>query len=285
MTSSSDLSAAHERASGQAAYQLSVVIVHENTVGLLRNCLKSVVAETGLALEIIVVDNASTDGSADLVAHEFPRARLIRNSENVGFARANNQGLRASSGRYALLLNSDTVVRPGALASLVKFMETHPAVGACSPRLVRPDGTPQPYAFGEDPTLRYLLQRATNQVFFHRYLHNWGCSALQVVDWVSGACLLARREAIDQVGLLDENFFMYLEDNDWCLRLRRAGWKICYYPKAEVIHLGGQSLQQKPSARAAYARSLKYFYAKHYSRPAQWALRLLLPVYMRIRRP
>ncbi len=265
---------------------LDVVIVSWNTARLLANCLRSLPAgAVGLNLQVVVVDNASTDGSAELVMREFPRARLIRNMENVGFARANNQGLRVTAGRYALLLNSDTIVKPGALTSLVKFMETHPAVGACSPRLLRPDGAPQPYAFGGDPTLRYLLRRAANQVFLHRYLHDWGCSALQIVDWVSGACLLARREALDQAGLLDESIFMYFEDNDLCLRLRRAGWKICYYPKAEVIHLGGGSVRQNPSARAAYARSLKYFYGKHYSKLAQWGLRLLLPVFMSIRRP
>ncbi len=265
---------------------LSIVIVSWNTAPLLADCLRSLPAGAdGQAAETIVVDNASADGSADLVAREFPQVRLIRNSENLGFGRANNQGLRASAGRYALLLNSDTVVKPGALSALVQYMDSNPAVGACSPRLVRPDGTPQPYAFGHDPTLTYLLRRAVNQLLFRRYLHDWAVSAVQEVDWVSGACLLARREAADRVGLLDENIFMYFEDNDWCLRLRQAGWKICYYPEAEVMHLGGQSLRQNPAAQAAYAGSLRYFYAKHYSRPAQWALRLLLPVYIRIRRP
>ena len=264
---------------------LAIIIVSWNTAELLANCLRSLPAgTTGLNTTVIVVDNASTDGSAERVAAEFPHVQLIRNTANAGFARANNQGLRASPGAYAVLLNSDTVVKPGALTALVQFMEAHLAVGACSPRLVRPDGTPQPYAFGGDPTLPYLLRRALNQVLFHRYLHDWASPAVQEVDWVSGACLLARRAAFDQAGLLDENIFMYFEDNEWCLRLRQAGWKICYDPEAEIIHVGGQSLRQNPAAQAAYARSLQYFYARHYAKPAQWALRLLLPLYARMRR-
>jgi N-acetylglucosaminyl-diphospho-decaprenol L-rhamnosyltransferase len=279
-----NLPAMHPPALPPAAVDLSIIIVNWNTASLLHACLASLATAPGLAPEIIVVDNASTDGSADSVARDFPHVRLICNTENAGFGRANNQGLRACAGRYALLLNSDTTVKPGALAALVKFMDGHPAAGACSPRLLRPNGIPQPYAFGGDPTLPYLLRRAVNQVIFHRYLHEWASPAVQEVDWVSGACLLARREAIAQAGLLDEAIFMYFEDNDWCLRLRQAGWKIYYYPEAEIIHVGGQSLRQNPSAQAAYARSLKYFYAKHYSKPAQWALRLLLPLYARVRR-
>ncbi len=277
---------------------LSVIIVTWNVRDLLRECLRSVVgsqepgarsqestdgrlppAPCSLTPEIIVVDNASRDGSADMVRTEFPGVRLIANAENLGFARANNQGIRASQGRYVVLLNSDTLVPPGALAALVAFMDAHPDAGAVGPRLLRPDGTAQPYAFGGDPTPRYLLARGVNRLIFRRPLHDWATDAVQQVDWVSGACLMVRREAMDQAGLLDENIFMYFEDNDWCLRIRGAGWKVYYNPQAAITHIGGQSLAQNPAARRAYGESLQYFYAKHYGPRALALLKLCLPLY------
>jgi GT2 family glycosyltransferase len=273
---------------------LSVVIVSWNTRELLRGCLWSVVScqssssmmpktdNCKLKTEIIIVDNASTDGSAAMIRAEFPATTLIVNTENVGFARANNQGIRASSGRYVVLLNSDTVVPPGALAALVAFMDAHPAAGAVGPRLLRPDGAPQPYAFGGDPTLGYLLRRGINRLLLRRPLHDWTTDAVQTVDWVSGACLMVRREAIDQAGLLDENIFMYFEDNDWCLRIRQAGWQVYYDPQVAITHIGGQSVARNPAARRAYRASLRYFYARHYGPAANLALQLLLPVYARL---
>lgn len=258
---------------------LSIVIINWNTRELLRDCLNSFVHAPGTSWQVIVVDNGSSDDSPHMVQAEFPAVQLVANAENYGFGRANNQGLRASQGRHTLLLNSDTRVPEGALQSLVRFMDEHPQAGACGPRLVRPDGTPQPYAYGGDPTPAYLLARGLKQLVFHRYLHDWATGSVQAVDWVSGACLMARREAVEQAGLLDEAIFMYFEDNDWCLRIRQAGWKVYYNPQVEIVHLGGQSLKQNPKAQQAYYKSLSYFYAKHYSRPAQWALSLMLPLY------
>jgi N-acetylglucosaminyl-diphospho-decaprenol L-rhamnosyltransferase len=256
---------------------LSIVIVNWNTSQLLRQCLSSI-KNCGENWEIVVVDNASTDDSSRMVEDEFPEAHLLLNETNLGFARANNRGIQASRGRYILLLNSDTVASEEALAYLVSFMDQHPNVGACGPRLLRLDGSPQPYAFGGDPTLFYLLARGINQLLFRRYLHDWATHTIQEVDWVSGACLMARRQAIEQVGLLDENIFMYFEDNDWCLRIRKAGWKVYYNPQVSIVHIGGQSLAQNPSARQAYYHSLNYFYAKHYSPFARLLLQLgLLP--------
>ena len=258
---------------------LSVIIVNWNTKALLQNCLRSLLAAEGYIPETIVVDNASTDGSSEMVVREFSQVKLIRNSANVGFSTASNQGIRASTRRYVLLLNSDTIVPEGAPEKLTRFIDDHPEAGACGPRLVRPDGTPQPYAFGGDPTLGYLLARGLNRQLLHRYLHDWATDTVQEVDWVSGACLMMRREAIDQVGLLDENIFMYFEDNDWCLRIRQAGWKVYYNPKVEIVHLGGQSLAQNPEAQRAYYRSLDYFYRKHYG-PVPWLmLQVMLPLY------
>jgi len=230
-------------------------------------------------MQVIVVDNASSDTSVDMVRRGFPGVALIENSRNVGFARANNQGIVRSQGRYVLLLNSDTFVQPGAVTDLVQFMDQHQDAGVCGPRLVRPDGRPQEFSFGGDPTLGYLLRRALSSLLWRRPLHDWSTDQVQEVDWVSGACLLARREAIDQVGLLDENYFMYFEDNDWCLRMRGGGWKVYYNPRVSVTHVGGQSLIQNPAAQRAYYRSLDYFYAKHYGPLARVLLRVSLVPY------
>jgi hypothetical protein len=252
---------------------LSIIIVNWNTLALLRDCLSSLAAsELHDRCEIIVVDNGSHDGSPDMVRRAFGRVRLLANRDNLGFARANNQGIAASQGRYVLLLNSDTRMPAGTLAALLAFMEQHPEAGVCSPRLQHPDGQPQVFAFGADPTPGYLLRRGLWRLLLRRGLHDWATPHTLTVDWVSGACMLVRRAAIEQAGMLDEAIFMYFEDNDWCLRIRRQGWRVYYYPRVAVIHLGGQSLAHNPAARAAYYTSLRYFYAKHYG----WQARLWL---------
>ncbi len=265
---------------------LSVIIVTWNVRDLIRACLASLPealtpATVGAAQasplphEIIVVDNASTDGTAGLLLSDYPGIQLLENSENLGFARANNRALALAQGRYVVLLNADTEPRPGALAGMVRFMDAHARCGAASPRLVCPDGTPQAYAFGRDPSPFYLLRRA----LAHRrqkYLHDWAISEPVQVDWVSGACLVARREAVAQVGGLDERIFMYFEDNDWCRRMRAAGWEVWYNPAVEVMHIGGASLGRNERARAAYYESLVYFYRKHYGRLPAAILRRLV---------
>lgn len=260
---------------------LTILIVNWNTAALLRDCLLSITS-CPPPTEIVLVDNASTDGSAEMVTREFPQVRLIHNSVNLGFARANNQGLRASQERYVLFLNSDTCVPQFALARLVGFMEEHLDAGACSPRLARRDGSPQPFAFGDDPTPGYLLARGLARIFLHRALHNWETCVLQSVAWVSGASLLVRRAALDQVGGFDEKFFMYFEDNDLCLRLRRAGWTVYYNPQVSITHLGGASLTQNQERFKYYDASLRYFYAKHYSPLARLTLEIMLPFYRRM---
>jgi hypothetical protein len=266
---------------------LAIVIVSWNVAPLLINCLQSISAGAGeLDYHVVVVDNNSSDGSTEIVAQQFPQVQLIRNSQNVGFTKANNQGILESLNQakgqdvaYVLLLNCDTVVKPLALQSMVRFLDEHPEVGVVGTRQVRANGSLLPYTFGGDPTLRYLLARGLNRLLFHRPLHNWTTDTIQAADWVSGACLLARRTAIDQVGLLDENIFMYFEDVDWCLRFRQAGWKVYYNPQIEIIHLGGQSLIKNPAAPQAYYDSLEYFYAKHYGALAKFLLRISLAPY------
>ena len=266
-----------------SAPALLILIVSWNTRDLLRDCLHSLQPFAHPEWDVLVVDNASTDDSVAMVRSEYPAARLIENAVNVGYARANNQGLRTSTAPYALLLNSDTRATPKAIHGLLAFMETHPEAGAVCPRLLRPDGTAQPFAFGGDPTPAYLLRRGVLRLLARRHLHDWATTHTQSVDWVSGACLLARRAAFEQAGMLDENFFMYFEDNDWCLRLRRAGWKNYYHPAEVIVHLGGQSLARNPQAQLSYEASLRYFYHKHYGPLAGLMLRALLRLNARMR--
>ena len=264
---------------------LTVIVVSWNTAPLLAGCLRAIPEAAGeLIHRIIVVDNGSSDGTAELVARDFPHVRLIRNASNVGFAKGNNQGMRepeSQGTRYVLLLNSDTFPDPGSLSSLVKFLDQHVDAGAVGPKLVSGDGIPQAYAFGRDPSPEYLLIRMAKRFFLHRSMHDWATDTIQEVDWVSGACLMVRRQAIDQIGLLDENFFMFFEDNDWCVRMRKQGWKIYFNPWVSVLHYGGQGLAQAPSAYKSYYHSLNHFYEKHYGRLARLLLRVGYGVFLK----
>ncbi len=265
---------------GEAQPDLSVVIVNWNTEALLRDCVQSLfLSPLPGVLEVIVVDNASSDNSVATLRRNWPAVHLIENTQNVGFARANNQGIAASRGRYVLLLNSDTIVPPNTLRGLAAFMDKHPEAGAVGPRLIQPDGRPQPFAFGSDPTPLYLLRRGLSLLLLRRPLHDWNTNLVQSVDWVSGAGLLLRRQALEQAGPLDEAIFMYFEDNDLCLRLRRCGWKVYYNPQTFITHVGGRSLEQNPAAQKTYAASLQHFYRKHYGRLSQLWLRVSLPIY------
>ena len=224
---------------------LSVIVVNWNTRELLRECLRSLAACGAPAFETFVVDNGSTDGSVAALEREHDGMRWIPNRENVGFARANNQALTLATGRYVLLLNSDTRVAPGALAALVAFMDAHPGAGACGPRLVNPDGTLQPSGRSFPSALRALAailpvgEGVRGLLATPLERRDYGREA--EVDEVSGAALCLRRAALDQVGTLDEGFFLFGEDVDLCWRLRKAGWTIHYVPGAEVVHVWGGS--------------------------------------------
>lgn len=259
---------------------LTVIIVSWNTATILCRCLNALHTNIGgLSTQIIVIDNASQDGSAEMIEKHFPQVQLIRNQDNVGFSKANNQGITQARGRYVLLLNSDALVQPETLSFLLQFMETHREIGACSPRLRMQSGDAQAYAFGDDPSLAYLLRRGLSRLFLNRPIHNWDVPYPIATDWVSGACLLLRREVVEQIEGFDESFFMYFEDADLCLRIRQHGWQIFYVPQVDVIHLGGQSLRQNPKAQRAYQQSLIYFYTKHYSALAYYLLITFLATY------
>jgi N-acetylglucosaminyl-diphospho-decaprenol L-rhamnosyltransferase len=259
---------------------LSVVIVNWNVCELLRRCLLSVAKALppGLAAEVVVVDNASSDGSADMVRREFPAVRLVASDENLGYARGNNRGAAETSGRYLLILNPDTEVAGDALATMVHYLDEHPPVGAVGPQLRYADGTsqssrrrfPTPATAFWESTL--LQQWVPNNRAARRYhMADRPADAPQAVDWLVGAALMIRREAWRQIGPLDESFFMYFEELDWCRRGRAAGWEIHYVPAAQVVHYEGKSSEQVVAARTIrFQRSKVRYFRKYYG--AGWAL-------------
>jgi len=266
---------------------LSVIIVSWNVKALLERCLSSLLRCHGQDVpqcEIIVVDNASTDGSPDMVRKCFPAVKLIASHLNLGFARGNNVGIAASSRRYMMLLNPDTEVIGNALSTMVAYMDSYLDVGALGPRLLFPDGHIQSSrrrfptlatAFLESTTLQQWFPK--NRVLSRYYSADRGDDEEQDVDWVIGACLLIRRQAWEQVGPLDETFFMYSEELDWCRRLKTAGWRVVYIPSATVVHHEGQSSIQVVPARHIYFQSSKVLYfRKHHGVLAGETLRLFL---------
>jgi len=268
---------------------LTISIISYNTRDLLKECLNSIGQNSqGIDYEIIVVDNNSSDGSIDMVRAEFPEVRLIINKENVGFARANNQAIKRGKGRYVLLLNSDTVIVSDALRKMVNFMQNNPQAGVVGCRKLNPDLTVQP-SVGTLPSLwktclsffgvKWLLTSPKKRKLVAEFLGPFlGRSIYSYLDWyrgdnkkvrsvdfVTGACFLIRREAINQIGLLDENFFMYLEDADWCLRVKQAGWKIYVYEGAQVIHRVGETFRQGGAITSPErCRSRYYYFQKHH---------------------
>lgn len=239
---------------------VSIVVVSYNTVALLRQCLQAALpanrTPASPTREILVVDNASTDGSAAMVLAEFPTVQLIANERNVGFTRANNQALAVADGRYLCLINPDAELRPGALDALVAYLDTHPTTGVVGPRLLYPDGSPQP-SRRRFPSLATgfvestVLQRwpANSRLLRRYYVADRPDDQTQEVDWLTGACFIVRRAAAEQVGYFDERFFMYSEELDWCRRIRAAGWRVVYLPEAVVIHHESRSAEQNLARR------------------------------------
>jgi N-acetylglucosaminyl-diphospho-decaprenol L-rhamnosyltransferase len=248
---------------------LSIIIVSWNTRELLEGCLTSIYAHPPHGeFEVFVVDNASSDGSAQMVEEHFPPVRLIENSENIGFARANNLAIQQGIGRYVLLLNPDTEVKPGAIEALVEFMDDNPRAGAAGSCLLSPNDTLQPSCHPE-PTISRELWRLFHLDKLYPYaiypIERWDLKTPRLVDALQGACIILRRKALDQVGLLDEDFFIYSEEVDLCYRLRKSGWEIFWVPQSRVVHLGGQSTQQasKEMFLHLYRGKLLYFRKHH----------------------
>lgn len=222
---------------------LSIVIVNWNTEALLRDCLHSVLAGLGpLAAEVIVVDNASSDGSVAMLRAEFPEVQLIETGRNLGFAGGNNVALRVARGRHVMLLNTDTLVHGDVLPRAVAWMDAHPAVGVMGPRVLNADGTVQPSS-SAFPSLKHLAMQTLGLTRIRRFdsyrMTGWDRTTEARVEVISGAAMVVRRAAMDEVGLLDEAFFFYGEETDWCHRFARAGWELVFVPMPSVTHFGG----------------------------------------------
>lgn len=221
--------------------KFSVVIVSFNTKELLRKCLESIESNRGaLETEIIVVDNASNDGSVEMVKQRHKDIKILINKENFGFAKANNQGIKMAKGEYILLLNSDTEVKPGSLENLVEFAKKHLEAGVVGARLLNPDGSPQPSVYHFPTIWRAIAEYWLGQRGSYEKYSLTASDAVRV-EAVTGAAMLILRKTIEKVGLLDERYFMYFEDLDYCRRVKRAGLKVYYLPQAEVIHYHGAS--------------------------------------------
>ncbi len=287
---------------------LSIIVVSYNTAGLLKKCLESVLANPhpSWQSEIIVVDNASHDGSAEMVRQEFPQVQLIANEENRGFARANNQALTVAGGRFILLLNPDTEVVGDAIWKMVAFMEAEPQAAVVGPALIYPDGSFQegsfrfpdlPQIFFDFFPLNWRFTRSRLNGRYSRRLYDGPSPDAFEIDFPLGACLMVRRSVLQKIGLLDEQFFMYMEEIDWCYRIKhgdtppgyeapginfRAGrkqphhWRIYCLPSAKIIHHSGASSNQfREEMFYQLHRSRAYFYKKHYTPRFQTAARWL----------
>jgi len=231
---------------------VSIVIVNWNVREMLRNCLKSIYQETkDINFEIIVVDNGSKDGSVQMLRQEFPEVILIQNQDNLGFAAANNQGINRARAKYILLLNPDTLILDNAIAKTVNFMDAHPEAGIAGCKVLKPDGSFLKSCHDFPSLLNLVLASLYlhkifqgNRFFGSQGLTVWKHDYTREVDIVAGCFMMARREAIDQVGLMDEDFFMYAEEFDWCYRFKLMGWKVIFTPEAQIIHFRGQSTKQ-----------------------------------------
>lgn len=288
----SSMPAASDR-SIQSSADLAIVILNYNTATLLRDCLRSIqTSQHELRVEVIVVDNASSDESVAMVRSEFPDVRLMVNPANIGYSAGNNVALRALGfdpqnpappqvlPRYVLLLNPDTILSPTTLAKMVRFMDDHPTIGVAGPRVRRPDGSLDRACRRSFPTPQVSFYRMTglSRLFpksrrFNAYnLEYLPEDSVHPVDSVVGAYMQVRREAILQVGLLDERFFMYGEDLDWAKRIKDAGWEIWYNGEVEITHVKEAASSQSSKSRIDFYEAMWLFYQKHYRRETNWAL-------------
>jgi len=258
---------------------LSIVLVGWNNKAYLDPCLVSLY-ESGLncSFDVIVVDNGSTDGSQDMLREKYPQVAIIQNESNVGLGKASNQGIEATKGRYILLLNNDTIVNGASFDAMVDFLEKNPKAGGVGGKLMNPDGTIQA-GYNYFSSLHEELLVATRLGEFIRvgYPAIMDANEIKSVDWMGSACLMVRRSALDEVGLLDEGYFIYGDEADLQFRLKKAGWEIYFLPNATTIHYGGRSMNRWSRRKMVYRGKL-LFYQKHYGFLKTFALRLILGI-------
>jgi GT2 family glycosyltransferase len=273
---------------------VSIIIVAWNVRELLGNCLRSVFREThGLEYEVIYVDNGSVDGSVEMVRREFPQTRLLENKENRGFIKANNQGIEIAQGRYVLLLNSDTLVLDNAIAKTVAWADQHPEAAVVGCQVLNPDRTVQENCFRFYSTLNMLwdvlwLSRAfpKHPVFGRKSYGGWDFNSVREVDVVVGCFSLVRMAAIRQVGVMDERFFVYGDDIDWCYRFVKAGWKVFFAPVGQIIHYGGQTTKKEAGRFSLQLHGAVLINVKtHYNWLTFTVCRLLTAGYLLMRVP
>ena len=255
---------------------LSIIIVSWNTKDYLQKCLNSIYENTkGITFEVIVVDNASSDASAQMVKNRFPQAILIENKENLGFGAANNQAIKRSRGKYALILNPDTEISGESLNTMVTFLNENPKVGSVGPKILNPNNSIQLTCARNYPTLSTeffwlttLVRRFPKNRVMGRYLMSyWDHTDRREVDCLSGACMMVRRDVLEKMSYFDEDYFMYGEDVDLCYRIKKAGWQIWYLPEAQIIHYGGASSKTIFESATIYdRRAIQLFFKKHYGR-------------------
>jgi GT2 family glycosyltransferase len=253
---------------------LSVIVLNWNTKVETRACLESILGQAFKhEVEVIVADNASSDGSREMLATEFPQVRVVAHSTNLGFCAGNNRAVPGTKGRYVLFLNSDTVITEGAFDAMLDFADENPDIGILGPKLLNEDGSLQ-YSCRRFPNLGAGFFRNTplgrlfpNNRFTQDYLMtDWDHASVRDVDWVSGAALMIRRDALEKTGGFDEGFFMYCEDVDLCYRVHEMGMRVVYFPFAVIYHIIGRSTNQVPTRMTyAFHRSMYRFYKKHYA--------------------
>ena len=255
---------------------LSIVIVNYNTEKLTLECIASVYkSHLPYTFEIFVVDNHSSDNSVEAIKKHYPKVKLIENQENVGFSKANNQAITQAQGRYILLLNSDTIVKENTLAAMTQYMDNHMDVGAAGCEVVLSTGELDQACHRGFPTpqasfyyMSGLAKKYPNSPKYNSYHKSYlNMKEIHEIDCLVGAFMLVRKEAIDQVGMLDEEFFMYGEDIDWCYRIKEAGWGIIYNPTVSIIHYKGASSRKKPFKIVyEFHRAMYLFHKKHYAK-------------------
>jgi GT2 family glycosyltransferase len=251
--------------------KLSISLVNTNNKVLLTDCLKSLYGQDhGVDFETILVDNVSTDGSAEMVAADFPQVQLIRNQKRKGFAANHNQAIAASKGEMVLVLNEDTVIRPGALKTMCDYMDSRPKTGALGPKLENPDGTLQKSCYKFPSPMRSMAENLMLVAAFPNCplwsdYRAWDHATERNVDFVSGAAILVRRKVLETTGVLDERFFIYAEETDWCYRMHKDGWNVTFIPNATIVHFGGQSsVAIKDRQFCEFNRSAGKYIRKHY---------------------
>jgi len=269
---------------------LSIIIINFNTGKFLQNCLESLFSKTKeMTYEVIVVDNGSDDDTVKMIEKEFPHVNLIKNEKNLGFTKANNQGMKIAKGEYFLLLNSDTILNEISITPALKYMKANQDVGICGCKHYNQDGSLQRTCF-HFPNIITLLWDLTllsrffpkSSIFGKYAMTYWDYNDTRQVDRVMGSYLLTNKSFIEKVGLLDENFFIYEEETDWCYRAKKAGFKVMFFHESSIVHFGGKATTDT-FFRVEGIKSMHKFYKKHYSRFQNIALNMIMPLNFIIR--